>query len=149
MFLSAPDCFIMKNGAGVSLKKWTFGFSLNLFHLCGLTLVVNLFFLESLSLFVNTGLGNLNASTSWWNWRSECKKCLKPDLTWEKGIFCANFGATRGGFSDCKSAWCGECFVPHPLDPKIVAEPIDFDGRPLTVPDDKNRFMSARNGDHT
>eukprot|EP00956_Cyclotella_meneghiniana_P036908 scaffold132204_cov35-Cyclotella_meneghiniana.AAC.2 len=94
-------------------------------------------------------LGNLNVSTSWWNWRSECKKCLKPDLTWEKGIFCANFGATRGGFSDCKSAWCGECFVPHPLDPKIVAEPIDFDGRPLTVPDDKNRFMSARNGDHT
>ena len=39
--------------------------------------------------------------------------------------------------------------MPHPLDPKIVAEPIDFDGRPLTVPDDKNRFMSARNGDHT
>ena len=30
-----------------------------------------------------------------------------------------------------------------------MAEPLDFNGQPLTVAEDKNRFMSARNGDHT
>ena len=30
-----------------------------------------------------------------------------------------------------------------------MAEPLDFNGLPLTVPEDKNQFMSARNGDHT
>ena len=149
MCLSALDSFSMKNGGEVSTRRWIFGLLLNPFHLCGLTLVVNLLFLVFLFPFVNSGLGNLDAYTHWWNWESSCKKCLKPGLTWEKGIFCANFGTTRGGFSDCEGAWCGECFGPHPLNPKIVAEPIDFNGRPLTVPDDKNRFMSARDGDHT
>ncbi len=65
------------------------------------------------------------------------------DLNWESGIFCANFGAIRGGFSDCEGVWCGECFVPHKLDPAEVAEPLDFNALPLTVPEDQNRFMSA------
>ena len=30
-----------------------------------------------------------------------------------------------------------------------MAEPLDFNGLPLTIPEDNNRFMSARNGDHT
>ena len=64
-------------------------------------------------------------------------------LNWESGIFGANFGATRGGFSDCEGVWCGKCFVPHELDPAEVAEPLDFNGLPLKVPEDKNRFMSA------
>ena len=50
---------------------------------------------------------------------------------------------------DCEGVWCGECFTPHPLDPATVAEPLDFNGEPLAVPDDAGRFMSARNGDHT
>ena len=45
--------------------------------------------------------------------------------------------------------WCGRCFVPHVLDPATVAEPLDFNGLPLAVPDDVGRFMSARDGDHT
>ena len=70
-------------------------------------------------------------------------------LNWESRIFCANLRATRGGFSDCEGVWCVECFFLHELDPAEVAESLDFNGLPLTVPEDKNRFMSARNGDHT
>ena len=35
------------------------------------------------------------------------------------------------------------------LDPAGVAEPMDFNGQPLTVPEDSGRFMCARDGDHT
>jgi hypothetical protein len=70
-------------------------------------------------------------------------------LTWESGIFCANFGKTRVFFSDCEDVLCGACFTLHSLDPATVAEPNDFNGQPLAVPQDISRFMSAQDGYHT
>ena len=70
-------------------------------------------------------------------------------MTWEKGIFCANSGHVRGGFAHCEGVWCDKCFTPHPLDPATVAIAVDFNGQPLTVPEDNSWFMCVREDDHT
>lgn len=64
-------------------------------------------------------------------------------------MICANFGVTRGGFSDCRGAWCAGCYTPHVMDCASVHQPQDFHGMPLAVPEDADRFMVVRLGDHT
>jgi hypothetical protein len=65
-------------------------------------------------------------------------------------LFCGNFGMARGGrFEVCRRAWCGACYVSHPLDKFHIQAPVDEEGFSWLVNDDDQfRFRQARNGDH-
>jgi hypothetical protein len=64
-------------------------------------------------------------------------------------LFCGNFGMARGGrFEVCRRAWCGACYVSHPLDKFHIQAPVDEEGFSWLVnDDDRFRFRQARNGD--
>jgi len=76
-----------------------------------------------------------------------CLKCHRR-VTFESGITCANYGATRGHFQPCRGAWCASCFHAHSLDTFEVTLPRDFNGAKLSEIEDEIRFREARPGDH-
>ena len=76
-----------------------------------------------------------------------CLHCQRV-VTYKSGIICANFGVTRGRFHKCDSAYCAGCFVPSPLDPRVVRLPKGFDGADVEEVESTERFMVARPGDH-
>ncbi|KAL7466322.1 hypothetical protein ACHAXS_006627 [Conticribra weissflogii] len=93
-------------------------------------------------------LGNYKCvGKKWWKLEAPCLLCPKL-VTYRSGVICANFGATRGRFRACRSAWCADCFGPHPLDRFEVKLPRDFYGASLAEVEDEVRFRSARPGDH-
>jgi hypothetical protein len=52
-------------------------------------------------------------------------------------------------FECCRRAWCGPCYVAHPLDKFYVQTPQHEEGFSWLVHDeDRFRFRQARNGDH-
>ena len=65
-----------------------------------------------------------------------------------KGLFCANFGQSRGGVFTCKSAWCGPCYTAKDNDRFHINRPVDESGFEQLEAKDVNRFLEARNGDH-
>ena len=136
-----------RNGAAASTRRLIFGF-ISPLGIIGLTRVLNLLLLVSLSPFVALNPGRSGDRHRWWLWKARCKGCAR-EVTWDSGIFCANFGTTRGAFDDCCGAWCASCYRPHPLDDSEVREPQDFEGESLARPEDKDRFRTARGGDHT
>ena len=116
--------------------------------LCGLNLTLNHLSLAFVFLFLGLTLGSSNRiESAWWDWAKPCRKCQKL-VTYESGITCANFGATRGHFKPCEGAWCAECFVAHPLDNFEVKVPRDFHGVKLSELEDEVRYQQARPGDH-
>eukprot|EP00978_Attheya_sp_CCMP212_P034210 scaffold142337_cov48-Attheya_sp.AAC.1 len=69
---------------------------------------------------------------AWWGFKGRRKKC-SVTVMWESGVFCANFGWTRGRFLDCEGCWCAECYQPDPLGNFEVKEPQDFDRTTLAA----------------
>jgi hypothetical protein len=54
-----------------------------------------------------------------------------------------------GHFEVCYRVWCGDCYVPHPLDRFHVNAPSNEAGYEWLVKEsDASRFKVARNGDH-
>eukprot|EP00804_Cyclotella_cryptica_P003619 CCRYP_002220-RA/>CCRYP_002220-RA protein AED:0.33 eAED:0.28 QI:0/0/0/1/0.25/0.2/5/0/708 len=92
------------------------------------------------------GYSDLNRKR-WWELAVPCQKCQKR-VTFESGISCANFGATRLRFPRCEGAWCATCFKAHDLDCFEIKLPRDFNGTSLAELDDEKRFCVARPGDH-
>jgi hypothetical protein len=85
-------------------------------------------------------------------WSTFNGRCLAPhcraNLSFDGGIFCANFYTARGTFAPCKSAWCGEHFVPLGNKPFPVRQLLDEDGEDLEAQLDSKRFRQGRDGDH-
>ena len=65
------------------------------------------------------------------------------------GVCCANFSSPRGGWKQCRGAWCGNCHVLTTWDKHTIKVLVKEDGT-IVVRHlwDKNKFLSARNGDH-
>lgn len=114
----------------------------------GQNVVVNLSWSVSPFLSLGRRLGSFDVKgTKWWELAVPCRRCQKA-VTYNSGIICANFGATRGArFSACDTAYCAVCFGPSDLDPRDVAVPADFIGAEIEE-DDPDRFLRARPGDH-
>jgi hypothetical protein len=66
-----------------------------------------------------------------------------------QGLFCANFGFSRGDWTDCRQTWCPGCYR-YESKPKFwILEPQDADGEVWYAKDkDKDRYMVARKGDN-
>jgi hypothetical protein len=64
------------------------------------------------------------------------------------GLFCANFGFSRGPYPPCKKVWCGSCYRPRTLVKFHVNEPEDEDGFAWIKKGGAGRFRVARNGDN-
>ena len=83
--------------------------------LSGMTLNVNPCCFLLFFPFVATVLGHCGERNSWETWKGVCARCnrsLQPGL----GIFCGNFSSERGGWTACRGAWCGTCYVPTKWD---------------------------------
>jgi hypothetical protein len=69
-------------------------------------------------------------------------------ISYRKGIFCANFLASRGNRRPFQKAWCGSCYTPLEGDRFPVRLPKDEEGNMLVSEEHKCRFGEARPGDH-
>jgi hypothetical protein len=65
-----------------------------------------------------------------------------------KGLFCANFAASRLSWAPCRNVWHGRCYTPHPLDSFYHHRLTDGDGFDWQLPEDESRFQVTRDGDN-
>ena len=108
---------------------------------------MNLSCLVFYSLSGNIRHGNSDRVNMFWEWKENCEKCGRW-VEGTKGLFCANYGARRGGERLCKRAWCENCYASDPLDRFHINQPQDASGFNRTKDADKNHFKTARKGDH-
>jgi len=65
-----------------------------------------------------------------------------------KGLLCASFASSRGGWTPCRKVWCGRCYTPHPLDRFYRFVPVDEVGFEWQPAEDQQRYLQARDGDN-
>ena len=65
-----------------------------------------------------------------------------------RGVFCANLYGGRLHWTPCLGAWCGSCYTETDGDEFPIKRPTDEEGYELLVERDKDRFLTARDGDH-
>jgi hypothetical protein len=65
-----------------------------------------------------------------------------------RGVFCANLSEGRGHWTKCLGAWCGSCYTATEGDDFPIKTPTDEEGFALLIERDKDRFLTARDGDH-
>jgi hypothetical protein len=65
-----------------------------------------------------------------------------------QGLFCANSYSARGHWTACQAAWCGKCYTATEGDQFAIKIPQDEEGYSLLIDKDKDRFLTARSGDH-
>jgi hypothetical protein len=114
---------------------------------CGLQVLTSLCLLLFFYLSSNTGLGNSRTPQNFCEWKGSCKVCGKA-VQGLQGIFCGNFDCYRGGWTPCRNAWCGDCYMSLPGDDFHVHLPQDEEGFVWVKRGDENRFKCGRAGDH-
>jgi hypothetical protein len=69
---------------------------------------------------------------------------LPTYISYRKGIFCANFLASRGNWVPCQKAWCGNCYTPLEGGRFPMRLQKDDEGNMLVTEEDKLSFGFSR-----
>jgi hypothetical protein len=93
------------------------------------------------------GLGDSEGAGSWSVSVSACRECGQK-IEMGRGVICANAYVARGHWTACQAAWCGQCYKSSAEDQFVIKRPKDEEGYSRLIPKDKDRFLTARNGDH-
>ena len=107
---------------------------------------MNPFVLVFFSHIFHANHGNCAAPLPFWEWKGTCVKCGKLK-TAPRGIFCHNFGVSRGACLPCQNVWCGECFTDHPEISFHINRPENDEGLTWGRAVDLSSFKYGREGD--
>ena len=110
-------------------------------------IILNHSYLLSFSLSLVAPLGCSTAPRLLENAKGTCRGYGRTKSFWE-GIFCTNFSQSRGHWRACQGTWCGKCYKAPGCEDHRVVHPQDEEGFDLTLEEDRERHMFARNGDH-
>ena len=109
----------------------------------GLLTCMNPFGSASSSLSLTTGRGASNERHCWWNWEASCRGCSKT-VSKMRGIFCANFSSSRGGWAPCHNAWHAECYTSRGRLPTFPTSAITDDlGNPWHKEEERQHRLSV------
>ena len=84
---------------------------------------------------------------SWWLWEGCCQLCTTR-ITYQQGIFCANFGEDVSGQPVCRKAWCAGCYAAPTNFRFSVFRIKGPDGEDMVPEGEERRYLTARPGDH-
>ena len=82
-----------------------------------------------------------------WKWEGYCVKCRKV-VRQPSGLFCGNFGHSRGSCTPCQRVWCGRCYIADSSVQFHIQKAENDEGVEWKRKSRSERFIVGINGAH-